>query len=209
MAQAPNFEKAPKSATARPTEVLNQLAQLYPALFGAEFLPMKRGIFQDLLAAHPEQFDKETLKQALAFHARSTRYLNAVAAGLARHDLQGQVVEAMAPEHVHHALLEVFKRRQQRSREDLSPKLRRRLVQAMQASGLTPQAYGELVRSRDEGANALLDEAMTTWRHEQARDQALFQAFQASGLAMAEFADSYGLNLAEVKARLARASSPL
>jgi deoxyribodipyrimidine photolyase len=54
----------------------------------------------------------------------------------------------------------------------------------------------------------LLEEAMTAWRHEQARDQALAQAFQASGLDVAGFADSYGLKLGEVKARLARVSSP-
>jgi deoxyribodipyrimidine photolyase len=100
--------------------------------------------------------------------------------------------------------MEVFKRRQPRSREDLRPKLRRRLIQAMLASGLTPQAYEELVRSRDEAANALLDEALAAWREEQARDQALAQAFQASGLTLAEFADTYGLKPGEVKARLAR-----
>lgn len=195
----------PQASQSQRTAVLNRLASLYPALFGAEFLPMKRGIYQDLLAAHPDEFEADALKQALAFHARSTRYLSAVASGLARHDLQAQPVEAMAPEHVHHALLEVFKRRQQRSREDLRPKLLRRLVQALLASGLSPQAYADLVRSpRDEAANTLLDEALALWRSEQARDQALAQAFKNSGLELAEFADTYGLKLAEVKQRLAR-----
>jgi hypothetical protein len=195
----------PQASQSQRTAVLNRLASLYPALFGAEFLPMKRGIYQDLLAAHPDEFEADALKQALAFHARSTRYLSAVASGLARHDLQAQPVEAMAPEHVHHALLEVFKRRQQRSREDLRPKLLRRLIQALLASGLSPQAYADLVRSpRDEAANTLLEEALALWRSEQARDQALAQAFKNSGLELAEFADTYGLKLAEVKQRLAR-----
>jgi hypothetical protein len=195
----------PQANQSQRTAVLNRLASLYPALFGAEFLPMKRGIYQDLLAAHPDEFEADALKQALAFHARSTRYLSAVASGLARHDLQAQPVEAMAPEHVHHALLEVFKRRKQRSREDLRPKLLRRLIQALLASGLSAQAYADLVRSpRDEAANTLLDEALALWRSEQARDQALAQAFKNSGLELAEFADAYGLKLAEVKQRLAR-----
>ena len=86
---------------------LEQLAGLYPHLFGAVFRPLKRGIFQDLLAAHPELFEREALKVALGIHTRSTRYLQSVAAGDKRHDLQGQPVEDMAPEHVHHALLEV------------------------------------------------------------------------------------------------------
>ncbi|MBX9871402.1 MAG: ProQ/FINO family protein, partial [Burkholderiaceae bacterium] len=34
--------------------VLEQLFSLYPHLFGAEFLPLKRGIFQDLLERHPD-----------------------------------------------------------------------------------------------------------------------------------------------------------
>ena len=36
--------------------VLEKMAALYPHMFGATFLPMKRGIFQDLLDAHPDVF---------------------------------------------------------------------------------------------------------------------------------------------------------
>ena len=77
--------------------VLEQLAALHPALFGAQFLPLKRGIFQDLMDAHPEAFEREALKAALSLHTRSTRYLIAVSSGAQRHDLTGQPVEAMAP----------------------------------------------------------------------------------------------------------------
>ena len=58
-----------------------------PHLFGVVFRPLKRGIFQDLLAAHPDAFEREALKVALGIHTRSTRYLQAVAAGEKRHDL--------------------------------------------------------------------------------------------------------------------------
>ena len=150
---------ASRAARAIPP-VLEQLAELYPGLFGEVFLPLKRGIFQDLLAAHPGVLDREALKTGLAIHTRSTRYLQAVAAGLQRHDLAGQAVEAMAPEHVHQALLEVFRRRQSRAGEDLRPKLLQRLIQAFEASGLTREAYDERVRGRDDAANALLDEAL-------------------------------------------------
>ncbi|MGP1682413.1 MAG: ProQ/FINO family protein, partial [Giesbergeria sp.] len=119
---------APQRRAPRPVPpALEQLAALYPPLFGAVFRPLKRGIFQDLMAAHPEAFEKDALKQALAIHTRSTRYLQAVAAGQQRHDLQGQPVEAMAPEHVHHALVEVYKRRQGRGQDDLLPRLRARI----------------------------------------------------------------------------------
>ena len=185
--------------------VLEKLAALYPQLFGAVFRPLKRGIFQDLLQAHPDAFERESLKAALSMHTRSTRYLTAVAAGERRFDLQGQAVEAMAPEHVHHALLEVFRRRQMRSNEDLRPKLMVRIVAAFEASGLAPLAYAELVRSRDEGANVALDEAMAEAQARAAKTEALLQAFKASGKTVEEFADMYGMDPRAVSRMLARA----
>jgi ProP effector len=186
--------------------VLEKMAALYPQLFGAVFLPLKRGIFQDLLAAHPEDFERDSLKAALSLHTRSTRYLTAVASGEDRHDLEGKPVEAMAPEHVHHALLEVFRRRQTRSKEDLRPKLIQRIVVACEASGLTPQAYAELVRSRDEAANAALDEAMMDAEARAAKTEALLQAFKASGKSLEVFADMYGMDPRAVSRMLARAT---
>lgn len=185
--------------------VLEKMAALYPQLFGAVFLPLKRGIFQDLQDAHPDAFERDALKAALSLHTRSTRYLTAVASGEQRHDLSGQPVEAMAPEHVHHALLEVYRRRQTRSKEDLRPKLVARIVQACEASGLTPAAYAELVRSRDEAANAVLDEAMVELEARAAKTQALLQAFKASGKTVDEFADMYGMDPRSVSRMLARA----
>lgn len=172
---------------------LEQLAGLYPHLFGAVFRPLKRGIFQDLLAAHPELFEREALKVALGIHTRSTRYLQSVAAGDKRHDLQGQPVEDMAPEHVHHALLEVYRRKKARATDDLLPKLRNRMIAAFEASGLTREAYTELVQSRDEAANAILEEAFAEWAARNAKDEALLRAFEASGQTLEAFADMYGM----------------
>ena len=173
--------------------VLEHLAGLYPHLFGAVFLPLKRGIFQDLLAAHPDVFEREALKAALAIHTRSTRYLTVVDAGEKRHDLQGVAVEDMAPEHVYHALLEVFRRRHNRAGEDVRPKLRKRILQAFDASGLGREAYAELVRSRDEAANTVLEEALAEVSARAAKDEALLRAFEASGQTVEAFADMYGM----------------
>lgn len=192
-AAAPQSPKPARPARSHP--VLDQLAALYPALFGEQPLPLKRGIFQDLQDAHPEVFEREALKAALALHTRSSRYLTAVAAGQQRHDLQGQPVEAMAPEHVHHALLEVFRRRQQRpGAEDLRPKLRRRIVQAFEASGLSSEAYAARVIGRDEAANAVLDEALAEAAEAAARDEARLRAFEASSQTVQAFADMYGFD---------------
>ena len=185
--------------------VLEQLAELYPGLFGAVFLPLKRGIFEDLMQAHPGVLDRESLKAGLAIHTRSTRYLQSVAAGLQRHDLAGQAVEAMAPEHVHHALMEVFRRRQARGGEELRAKLVQRLVLAFEASGLSRDDYEARVRGRDEAANALLDEALAEAAARRARDEALLRAFESAGQTVDVFASLYGLDPRAAAQTLARA----
>ena len=193
----------PKAADSFP--ILEKLAAFYPELFGAVFLPLKRGIFQDLMAAHPDALDREALKGALALHTRSTRYLTTVAAGEKRHDLQGQPVEDMAPEHVYHSLLEVFRRRHNRTGEDVRPALRKRILQAFEASGMSKDAYVELVRSRDEAANTLLEEALAEAGARAAKDEALLRAFQASGQTVEAFADMYGMDARTVTQSLERA----
>lgn len=203
---APAAAQAPSQPRVHPA--LEQLAGLYPHLFGAVFRPLKRGIFQDLLAAHPDAFEREALKVALGIHTRSTRYLQTVAAGEQRHDLQGQPVEAMAPEHVHHALLEVYRRRKNqkgRPTEDLLPKLRNRMIAAFEASGLTREAYTELVMGRDDAANAILEEAFAEWAARNAKAEALLRAFEASGSTLEQFADMYGMDPRSTGQQLERA----
>ena len=213
----PATETTPADAPARKTAsgaariqgsmpTLEKLAQLYPALFGAVFLPLKRGIFQDLLSAHAEQFERDALKAVLSVHTRSTRYLNAVASGLARHDLQGTAVEPMAPEHVYQSLLEVFRRRQAKAGEDLSVKLRQRIVQAFVSSCLTREVYTQLVQTKDEAANANLEQAMAEAAEWDAKDEATRRAFESSGLEVEAFAEMYGLYPKAVADALSRAT---
>ncbi|GAA4424835.1 hypothetical protein GCM10023090_18870 [Acidovorax lacteus] len=185
--------------------LLEQLAVLYPQLFGAVVRPLKRGVFQDLMEAHPGLFARDELKAALGWHTRSTRYLQAVAEGQRRHDLSGQPVEDMAPEHVHHALLEVFRRRKPREGEDLAAKLRRRLIQAFEASGLTREDYVARVGHRDAQAQAQLDEALAEWAERAAKDEALLRAFESSEQTTEAFAEMYGLPLGATQQTLERA----
>lgn len=184
--------------------VLEKLFELYPQLFGAEFLPLKLGIFQELLARHPDDFQKDTLKLALGQHTRSTRYLQCVAAGLQRHDLDGQPVEPVAPEHVYLTMLELFRRRQRNAREDLRPKFRAQLIAAFEASGLTRQDYIAKVQTNDEAATALLEESLSEHAEKLARQQALMALFDSSGKSPEEFADMYGMDRREVVRALAR-----
>ena len=184
--------------------VLEKLFELYPQLFGAQFLPLKLGIFQELLARHPDAFQKDTLKLALGQHTRSTRYLQCVAAGLQRHDLEGQPVEPVAPEHVYLTMLELFRRRQRNAREDLRPKFRAQLIAAFEASGLSRQDYIAKVQTNDEAATALLEEALAEHAERLARQQALMALFDSSGKTPEEFADMYGMDRREVLRALAR-----
>ncbi|WP_295854294.1 ProQ/FINO family protein [uncultured Xylophilus sp.] len=177
---------------------LEQLAALYPALFGADFLPLKRGIFQDILAAHPDAFARDALKEALGQHTRSTRYLQSVANARPRHDLQAQPVEDLAPEHVHQAIVELWRRRLQRTpaaeQDALRSQWRARVVRAYEASGLDRDTYAERVRTRDAAAGALLDEALAEAGERAAKDEALLRAFEAGHTTVEAFAEMYGLD---------------
>ena len=203
--QRPATERPAGPAPARQHPVLDQLAELVPVLFGETLLPLKRGIFEDLLAAYPEVLEKDSLKAALGLHARSTRYLAVVASGLQRHDLSGQPVEDLTPEQVHHALIEVFRRRGARSREDLRPKLRQRILQAFEASGLPRDEYAQRVHGRDEEVNQLTHDALTEAASRAAREEALLRAFDASGKTLEAFADMYGMHVLDANRTLERA----
>ena len=205
--EAPAVSESPAKAatdTVSVQPVLEKLFELYPHLFGEQFLPLKLGVFHELLAAHPDQFERESLKLALGQHTRSTRYLQSVAAGNQRHDLQGVAGDALAPEHVYFAVVELFRRRQRRSREDLRPKLRNQLVAAFEASGLTHQLYLARVQTKDEAINALLNEALAEHEQKMAKQEATLRAFDGSGKTPEEFADMYGMNPRDVVGALKR-----
>jgi ProP effector len=194
---------APRARTVHPA--LQKLFELYPKMFGARFLPLKLGVFQDLLAQHPEEFKREDLKIALGLHARSMRYLESVATGLPRHNLQAEPVEPVAPEHVHHAIMEVFRRRQARTSEDLRPYVRAQLMRAIEASGLSREDYLLCVRQQDEVSDSLLAEVFAELGEQAAKRDALLRTFEASAKTVAEFADMYGMDPAEVSQTLERA----
>ncbi|MGV3569913.1 MAG: ProQ/FINO family protein [Ramlibacter sp.] len=195
----PAARKAP-----RPVHpLLHKLFELYPRLFGARFLPLKLGIFHELVAAHPEALPAADLKVALGLHTRSTRYIEAVASGLARHDLQANPVEPVAPEHVHHAILELYKRRSGKAPEPARRQAVEQLAAAIEASGLGREGYRERFDSPDDHLHALLEEALSVVAEKGARRAALQNAFKASGKTVAEFAEMYGLDPAEAQRLLA------
>lgn len=198
--------RAGVAASARSNPVLVELAQRYPGVFGEQPVPLKRGIFQDLLDAHPQAWEREALKAALAWHTRSSRYLNAMASGQGRHDLQGQVVEPVAPEHALHALLEVTRRRLGAQPEgDDRLKCLRRLAQVFEQSGLDRDAFVALLQGKDAWAHELVQEALAQVAERWAREDALLRQWERSGLAVADFASAYGLAVRAVQTAVAHA----
>lgn len=198
VAPRPARGKAPARKAPRPVHpLLHKLFELYPRLFGARFLPLKIGVFEDLRAAHPDALPADELKVALGLHTRSTRYIEAVAACLARHDLQGQPVEPVAPEHVHHAILELYKRRSGKAPDQARERAVAQLAAAIEASGLGREGYRERFTAADDTVHAMLEEALALVGQKEARREALRNAFQASGKTVAEFAEMYGLDAKE------------
>ena len=195
---------APARKAPRPVHpLLEKLFELYPRLFGARFLPLKVGVYEELVAAHPDALPAAELKVALAQHTRSTRYIEAVASGLPRHDLLAKPVDPVAPEHVHHAILELYKRRSGKSPERARQQAVEQLAAAIEASGLSREAYRERFTSPDDHLHALLEDALALVAQKGARREALQNAFQASGKTVAEFAEMYGLDPKEAKRLLA------
>ena len=194
--QTPSTKGAAPVASVQP--VLEQLFELYPQLFGAEFFPLKLGVFQELLAAHPDVFTRDSLKAALGVHTRSARYLQSVAAGKKRHDLQGNPGDDVAPEHIYMALLELYRRRQGRTKEDLGHILRAQLLAAFEASGLSRADYLTQVQPRGGDVHPALTDMLAELDLKLAKQEALRRAFEASGKTVTEFADMYGLNVNDV-----------
>lgn len=183
--------------------LLHKLFELYPRLFGARFLPLKVGVFEDLVAAHPDALPAAELKVALGLHTRSTRYIESVASGLPRHDLQAKPVEPVAPEHVHHAILELYKRRSGKAPEQARQHAVEQLAAAIEASGLGRDGYRERFTSHDDNVHSMLEDALSIVAQRGARREALQNAFKASGKTVAEFAEMYGLDLTEATRLLA------
>ena len=146
----------------------------------------------------------------MAIHTRSTRYLQAVASGAQRHDLQGNAVEPMAPEHVLHAVLEVFKRRKPRpgeTVEEQQQRLQRRIAQLFMDSGLTREAFLERANTKEPKALETITAALDYAAEQDARAEAVQRSFAASGAATpAAFAQMYGMHPKAVERQLARAA---
>lgn len=231
----------PVEKTERPGQaILVALAQHYPHLFGERLQPLKRGIFHDIVAAHPKNTaenpqvaggvfapEPAELKQALAVHTRSSRYLTAMASGAPRVDLAGNAVEPVTVEHRFDALARLLPRKKPRPGQP-EPQLwfQRRVQMLFVDSNLDRAAFvaaigGEAkLEGRGEAVAALVYAALDEAAVADARAEAIAASFvaafpeknlgadlsAATSADVRAFAAMYGLHPAAAQRQLQRAA---
>jgi sRNA-binding protein len=101
----------------RPIMLLNDLPwsrwpEVLPKTPDDEALPLKVGIYDDLVALLPDDSNtRRAFRRAMGKYARSFRYLDAVASDSAmRHDIDGNTVGPVSELDRHSASLELYRR---------------------------------------------------------------------------------------------------
>lgn len=107
---------------------LAKLSELFPALFTGPMKPLKLRIQADIQTRAPGVFTKADLSAFFRRYTGSTAYLNAVAKGAHRFDLDGAEAGELSDEHRQVAQEELKRRRgaQQAQREQAQAELRQR-----------------------------------------------------------------------------------
>jgi len=106
----------PAAAVAQPAELspaacAQQLKQRFPALFSGAPKPIKLRVQVDIQARAPGVFSKNVLSAFFRRYTGSTSYLQAVAQGQQRFDLDGQPQGDISDEHRQIAVAELARRR--------------------------------------------------------------------------------------------------
>jgi hypothetical protein len=102
---------APKPAELSPAACAQQLKQRFPALFSGAPKPIKLRVQIDIQARAPGVFSKNALSAFFRRYTGSTSYLQAVAHGQQRFDLDGQPQGDISEEHRKIAADELARRR--------------------------------------------------------------------------------------------------
>ena len=98
-------------ADATYADTARRLAERFPALFGAAAQPLKLRIQNDIQERAPGEFSKQALSAFFRRHTHSTAYLQAVAKGTQRFDLDGQPAGELSEEHRQLAADELARRK--------------------------------------------------------------------------------------------------
>jgi sRNA-binding protein len=162
MPDSPPSPTTPPPAAPRPapTDCAPQLKQLFPALFTGAPKPVKLRIQIDIQERAPGAFSKQALSAFFRRYTGSTSYLNAVAHGKQRFDLDGQPSGEITDEHRQVARDELSRRRanqeQRVALEEEQRHNRARLLHDFERTTLTRANFCALKAVADEELDGLL-----------------------------------------------------
>ncbi|CAG0962279.1 hypothetical protein RHDC4_00762 [Rhodocyclaceae bacterium] len=150
--------------------------------------PLKIGIRDDLLAAHPGRISAKTAYQLLGTHTKQPSYLAAIVKGGPRYGLNGEVAGEVTEKERAWAIERLAALRAVSEGAHMVRKERSILLKKYEASGLDE---GEFAQQQGIPLSALHSQLDTARTERLARHQArvkLVTALEASGLSMEEFA---------------------
>ena len=172
---APPPPTKPSSAETRPAQgdAGPLLKKRFPALFGGAPKPLKLRIQIDIQERAPGVFTKQALSAFFRRYTGSTSYLQAVAQGKQRLDLDGQPAGEISDEHRRGAIDELARRRalhdERRELEAQQRRNRAGLLRDFERTTLTRANFCVLKQVADEELDGLLERA----RHEALEDRDL------------------------------------
>lgn len=145
----------------RQADCAQQLRQLWPALFAGAPKPLKLRIQLDIQERAPGTFTKPALSAFFRRYTGSTSYLQAVAHGKQRFDLDGQPSGEISDEHRQAARDELARRRanqeQRRALEEEQRHNRARLLHDYERTTLTRANFCALKQVADAELDGLLE----------------------------------------------------
>jgi ProP effector len=111
---APDPDKARKARRRMAKQVIIELRKCCPNAFTYSPVPLKIGVSRDVVALLADTYSRKVIRRALAFWTGRSVYLEAIARGGARYDLDGTIAGEVGEEH------------ERRGRDELAERARRR-----------------------------------------------------------------------------------
>lgn len=195
------------SADASFADTARRLAEHFPALFGAPAQPLKLRIQNDIQERAPGAFSKQALSAFFRRHTHSTAYLQAVAKGTQRFDLDGQPAGELSDEHRQLAVDELA-RRKARHQERRQQEREKMIAERKAAFKAQRQEDAQQRQQRDQQRDQQRQQHRAEDDARRSRVQ-LLRDFESTRLTESNFCALKGIALADLPALLAQAREDL
>jgi sRNA-binding protein len=199
--------EAAASADASFADTARRLAEQFPALFGGPAQPFKLRIQNDIQERAPGAFSKQALSAFFRRHTHSTAYLQAVAKGTQRFDLDGQPAGELSDEHRQLAVDELA-RRKARHQERRQQEREKMIAERKAAFKAQRQEEAQQRQQRDQQRDQQRQQHRAEDDARRSRVQ-LLRDFESTRLTESNFCALKGIALADLPALLAQAREDL